>query len=107
MSIQIVTTGDKDCPFLFCDHCKLEIFDVKLANAIWLGDPEKEEGFRFEVGHVHKECDGAFQRSRPAPKGAKWFWQGLNHHFYMLLKNIGYDGADGQKTKERLDGLGL
>jgi hypothetical protein len=107
MPTQIVTQDGKDYPFLFCDHCKLEILDAKLANAIWLGDPKKEEGFRFDAGYVHNECVDAFQSAHRAPKGAQWFWQGLNRHFYMLLMNTGYDAVDGQETKDRLDGPGL
>jgi hypothetical protein len=107
MSTQIVTKDGKDYPFLFCDHCKLEILDAEMANAIWLGDPKKEEGFRFDVGHVHKECDDAFQRAHRAPDGSQWFWQGLNHHLFMLLGNIGYDAGKGKHAKELLDGLSL
>ncbi len=95
----MVNKDGEDFPFLFCDHCKLEILDAKLCNAIWLGDRRKEEGFRFDVGHVHKECDHAFQCAHPAPDGAQWFWQGLNHHIYMLLKNTGYDAGDGRGDK--------
>ena len=107
MSTQILNRGGKDYPFLVCDHCKLEILDAEMANAIWLGDPKKEERFRFDVGHVHKECDDAFQRAHRAPDGSQWFWQGLNHHLFMLLGNVGYDAGKGKHTKELLDGLSL
>jgi hypothetical protein len=107
MAIQIVNKDGKDCPFIYCDHCKLEIFEAELANAIWLGDSRGEEGFRFDAGQVHKECDDPFQRTHPAPKGSRWYWQGLNHHLYMLLKNCGYDGDKGKATKEHLDGIGF
>jgi hypothetical protein len=107
MAIQIVNKGGKDFPMIYCDHCRQEIEKADQANAVWLSDPAKEEGCRFDVGHVHKDCDDPFQRSRQAPKGSQWHWQGLNHHLVMLLVNCGYDAEEGRRTKELLDGLGL
>ena len=106
MSIQIINREDKNCPFIVCDHCKLEIFKAEEANAIWLGDPRREEGFRFDVGHVHKECDQPFQNAHPAPPGSQWFGNGLEHHLYTLLKNVEYDAQRAANTKRIVDNLG-
>jgi hypothetical protein len=106
MSIQIINREEKNCPFIVCDHCKLEIFKAEEANAIWLGDPRREEGFRFDVGHVHKECDQPFQNAHPAPPGSQWFGTGLEHHLYTLLKNVEYDAQRAANTKRKVDNLG-
>jgi hypothetical protein len=106
MAIQILNKDGKDYPMIYCDHCHLEIDNAEMGNAIWLSDASKEEGFRFDVGHVHKECDDEFQRSHPAPDGRLWHWQGLNHHFVMLLANCEYDEGKGRQTRDRLDQLG-
>ena len=106
MSIQIINKDEKNCPFIVCDHCKLEIFKAEEANAIWLGDPRREEGFRFDVGHVHKECDQPFQNAHAAPPGSQWFATGLEHHLYTLLKNVEYDAQRAANTKRIVDNLG-
>jgi len=106
MSIQIINREEKNCPFIVCDHCKLEIFKAEEANAIWLGDPRREEGFRFDVGHVHKECDQPFQNAHPAPPGSQWFGNGLEHHLYTLLKNVEYDAQRAANTKRIVDNMG-
>ena len=106
MSIQIINKDEKNCPFIVCDHCKLEIFKAEEANAIWLGDPRREEGFRFDLGHVHKECDRPFQNAHPAPPGSQWFGTGLEHHLYTLLKNVEYDAQRAANTKRKVDNLG-
>ena len=106
MSIQIINKDEKNCPFIVCDHCKLEIFKAEEASAIWLGDPRREEGFRFDVGHVHKECDQPFQNAHPAPPGSQWFATGLEHHLYTLLKNVEYDAQRAANTKRIVDNLG-
>ena len=106
MSIQIINKDEKNCPFIVCDHCKLEIFKAEEADAIWLGDPRREEGFRFDVGHVHKECDQSFQNAHPAPPGSQWFGNGLEHHLFTLLKNVEYDAQRAANTKRIVDNLG-
>ena len=107
MSIHVINKDGKNCPFVVCDHCKLEIFKADEANAIWLGDPSGGEGFRFDVGHVHKECDQPFQDAHPAPAGSQWFWTGLEHHLYMLLKNVEYDAQRAANAKRIVDNSGL
>ena len=105
MAIYIVHKDEKDFPAVFCDCCSFEIEDAEQAHAIWLSSPRHEKGLRFDVGHVHKECEETFQLARPAPKGSLWRWQNLNHHLLMLLPHCGYDEQKGMQAQQMLDDL--
>jgi hypothetical protein len=59
MSIHVINKDGKNCPFVVCDHCKLEIFKADEANAIWLG-----RVFKLEKNEARKGKERLKQQPR-------------------------------------------
>ncbi len=87
-----------------CDHCKRDIEDLNLGNALWLVPPAGVEyGEAVKIRTVHKTCTHTFELAN----AGTWYSDGLARYLVGALDNGGVDVTKERRKAKVLRRIGL